>query len=396
MTVGAGEGTSVNRHITPLWLDCDPGHDDAFAILLAAHHPSLRLLGISTVHGNGSLANTTVNAGSILEAIGRSDIPVHPGASKPFCRLAVHAVDIHGTSGLDGTDLLPTPTTPPVINPNAIVAMRDALLSQPKDTAWLVATGTLTNIALLFATFPEVAGHIRGLSIMGGAIGDKFTDAPMSRLSGEETRVGNTTQWAEFNIYCDPEAAQSIFSIPILAPKTTLITLDLTHQVLATPKVQSLILQAEPAQDGDISSDPKSTATILRQILHALLNFFATTYDTVFGLSAGPPLHDPLAVAVLLSNLNHPVGGEQKPLLRFDDNDGERFLVNVVIDGQHSRDPLIVGQLGRTVTTSVPGGKSIGGVAIPRGVDVDAFWNIVQDCLQRADDFNVQKAKDMD
>lgn len=79
--------------------------------------------------------------------------------------------------------------------------MRDALLAQPKGTPWLVATGTLTNAALLFATFPEVAEHIQGLSIMGGAIGGGFTDAPMSRLPGEKARIGNVTPWAEFNFY---------------------------------------------------------------------------------------------------------------------------------------------------------------------------------------------------
>lgn len=90
---------------------------------------------------------------------------------------------------------------PPVENGNAILAMRDALLSQPAGKAWLVATGALTNIALLFATFPELVGHIAGLSIMGGAIGDGFNDAPLGRVRGEKERVGNFTPWAEFNIY---------------------------------------------------------------------------------------------------------------------------------------------------------------------------------------------------
>lgn len=90
---------------------------------------------------------------------------------------------------------------PPVENGNAIVAMRDALISQPAGQAWLVATGALTNVALLFAIFPEVAEHIAGLSIMGGAIGDGFNDAPLGRVRGERERVGNFTPWAEFNIY---------------------------------------------------------------------------------------------------------------------------------------------------------------------------------------------------
>ncbi|KAL1971127.1 hypothetical protein VTN77DRAFT_78 [Rasamsonia byssochlamydoides] len=361
--------------IIPIWLDCDPGHDDAFAILIAAHHPSLNLLGITTIHGNASLSNTTANAGSVLEAIGKPEIPVYPGAKKPFSRPAVHAPDIHGTSGLDGTDLLPKASRPPVTDKNPILAMRDALLAQPAGTPWIVATGALTNVALLFATFPEVADHIQGLSIMGGAVGGGFTDAPMSRLPGEEKRIGNTTPWAEFNIYCDPEASQSILSNPILAPKTTLISLDLTHQVLATPAVQARILgQGRPTG--------LSSPSVLRQILHALLTFFAGTYKAVFGIDSGPPLHDPLAVAVLLSNLN-PTFAKAHPgkAIRFDDKGGERFSVTVVTDGHHGKDVSITGQLGRTIAKPMEGK----GIAIPRGVDTDAFWDLVLYCVERAE-----------
>lgn len=114
-------------------------------------------------------------------------------------RPAVHAPDIHGDSGIDGTDLLPKITVPAYsTTESAVVAMRDALMATPPNTAALVATGTLTNIALLFATFPEVADHIKVLSIMGGAFGTR----PDAR--------GNITKTAEFNIFCDPEAAQSV------------------------------------------------------------------------------------------------------------------------------------------------------------------------------------------
>ncbi|KAJ5084599.1 hypothetical protein NUU61_009178 [Penicillium alfredii] len=365
----------------PLWLDCDPGHDDAFAILIAAHHPSLNLLGISTIHGNASLEKTTNNAGSVLEAIGRPDIPVYPGSQKPFSRPALHAPDIHGESGLDGTDLLPKPSRSPVKDKNPILAMRDALLAQPKGTPWVVATGTLTNVALLFATFPEVVEHVQGLSIMGGAIGGGFTDAPMSRLPGEKSRVGNVTPWAEFNFYCDPESSESIFSSALLASKTTIITLDLTHQVLASQAVQTRILHG--------SSDPSKPPTIIRRILHALLTFFAATYKNVFGLATGPPLHDPLAVAVVLSSLN-PAFVQKHPgqALHFDDKGGERFAVSIVTDGRHGKDVSSTGQLGRSVAAPVEGP----GVAIPRGVDLPEFWDLILRCVQLADDCNAARA----
>ncbi|GES60842.1 uridine nucleosidase Urh1 [Aspergillus terreus] len=363
----------------PVWLDCDPGHDDAFAILVAAHHPSLHLLGITTIHGNASLENTTVNATRILEAIGRPEIPVYPGRRKPFCRPAIHAPNIHGDSGIDGTDLLPVATRAPITDKNPILAMRDALLAQPKGTPWVVATGTLTNVALLFATFPEVVDHIQGLSIMGGGVGEGFSDAPISRLAGQEARIGNVTPLAEFNIYCDPEAAQSIFSHPTLASKTTLITLDLTHQVLASQDVQFRILHG--------ANDPSVPPTTLRQMLFDLLVFFASTYESVFGLTSGPPLHDPLAVAVVLSTLN-PTFPKQHAgqALKFDDRNGERFTVDVVTDGLHGTDAELAGALGQSRVTPTEQG-----VAIPRGVDLAAFWDLILLCLQRADDCNAAR-----
>ncbi|KAL3433132.1 Inosine/uridine-preferring nucleoside hydrolase domain-containing protein [Aspergillus tetrazonus] len=363
----------------PVWLDCDPGHDDAFAILLAAHHPSLNLLGITTIHGNASLENTTINAARVLEAIGMPEIPVYPGTKKPFCRPAVHAPNIHGDSGIDGTELLPKASRPPITDKNPILAMRDALMAQPKGTPWVIATGTLTNIALLFATFPEVAVHIKGLSIMGGGVGDGFANAPISRLAGHENRVGNVTPLAEFNIYCDPESAQSIFGNEILAPKTFLMTLDLTHQVLASRNVQTRILHGD--------GDPSTAPTVLRQMLYELLLFFASTYETEFGLTTGPPLHDPLAVAAVISTLN-PDFARRYPeqALMFDDRNGERFAVTVVTDGLHGTDVAMVGQLGRSVVSN-----HATGVTIPRGVDIDAFWNIIVDCIRRADELNTAR-----
>ncbi|KAK4938743.1 Uridine nucleosidase 1 [Elasticomyces elasticus] len=345
----------------PIWLDCDPGHDDACAILLAAYHPALCLLGISTVHGNASLDKCTHNALSVLEAIGKPQVPVFPGSAQPFCRTIHTAPDIHGASGLAGTSLLPQPTRSALTHCNAILEMRDALLAQPKGKAYVVATGPLTNVALLFAFCPDLASHIAGLSIMGGAVGSGFTDVSMgpSYLDSDgvsHNRCGNWTPFAEFNIWADAESARSVLSNPILKPKTTLIPLDLTHQAYATPEIQSMLLNhARP--------------TRLRTMFNELLMFFAHTYAQVFGIKAGPPLHDPLAVAVLLDN-----HVETKVAIAFNDNGGERWDVDVILEGE---------QIGRTVATKSQTGK---GIRIPRSLDLERFWHTLESCMAAADE----------
>jgi len=158
------------------------------------------------------------------------------------------------------------------------------------------------------------------------------------------------------------------------------MALDLTHQVLASPTVQSRVLHG--------SDDASAPPTVLRRLYHDLLVFFAATYDTVFGLSSGPPLHDPLAVAAVLSNFN-PVFASLHPdkVIKFDDNGGERFSVQIVTDGLHGTDVAITGELGRSIAAPA----EVKGVAIPRGVDLDAFWNLILECLQRADDHNAAR-----
>jgi len=373
-------------------------YQDAFAILLSVHHPNLNLLGLSTVHGNSSLPHTTHNALSLLTALGTPHISVFPGASESLHRPAVHAPAIHGESGLDGTSLLPVPASKYVDEP-AVAAMAKALLSTPAGTAWLVATGALTNIALLFQSHPEVASHIKGLSIMGGAIGSGFTSAPMGRVSGEEAaRIGNWSAWAEFNILVDPEAASQLFSNPTLAAKTTLIPLDVTHLVLATPEVQSLLLWGKgrvEAETGDVKGKGKST---LRKMLTELMTFFANTYADVFGITEGPPLHDPLAVAAVFDG----IPDVEIPFYDFESKgtgletgsvsgvDGkkrcrERYEVKIVTEGSHE-DAQKGAETGRTIVRLLPEGEE--GVKIPRGLDVGRFWKVLEDCLERADEVN--------
>lgn len=349
---------------TPIWLDCDTGHDDAFAILLAARSPDVQLLGISTVYGNAPLSKTTYNTRAILKAIGREDVPVYAGAAKPFCREASHASDIHGESGLDGTTCLPTPTVPAKTDRTAVDAVYQALIATPKGTAWVVPTGALTNAALLFAVHPDLDDHIAGLSIMGGAIGGSFTDAPMGTITGEGERFGNITPYAEFNVYIDPESAKALLGNVTLAPKTTLVTLDLTHQFLATIEVQKALLHGYKHMSQD--AEP----SLPRKLFIEILTFFAKTYAEVFGITAGPPVHDVLAVAATFA-----------PSL-FTDNDGERFKIEVVTDGAHTTTEtmLAVGsQVGRTKATPVSTGKP--GIRIPRDLDSEKVWRLIDDCL---------------
>ena len=363
---------SVSATKIPMWLDVDTGHDDAFAILLAARHPEIELLGISTTFGNAPLQQTTDNTRAILKAIGREDVPVYAGAAKPFCRRTWHAAEIHGASGLDGTTCLPVPDVDVKGDgpAEAVEAMYRALISTEKGSAWLVPTGALTNSALLFALHPDLADHLAGVSIMGGAIGGGFNDAVMGRVEGEGERFGNWTKFAEFNIYIDPEAAKSIFSNAVLARKTTLIPLDLTHKFLATVQVQEGLRYGFDSE-GQREQEPIST---VRKLFQEILTFFTGTYAEVFALTAGPPLHDPLAVAAVLM-----------PEV-FDDRGGERFDVEVVTDGLHGPYGMFgaeKSECGRTVARAVEAGGE--GVRIPRDLDQGRVWRALEDCLGRAE-----------
>jgi len=252
--------------------------------------------------------------------------------------------------------------------------MAAALLSTPKDTAWLIATGALTNIAHLFTNYPDLASHIKGLSIMGGAIGNGFTSAPLGTVDAKE-RIGNWSQWAEFNILVDPEAADYLFQHPFLKEKITLIPLDVTHLVLATKDVQSLLLNGKDGKQ----------KTTLRTMLVELLFFFAKTYADVFGITEGPPLHDPLAVATILDG----IAGNEIPFYDFKvDGKRERYAVHVVTEGSHE-DAQAGAETGRTIVKLLPEGEE--GVKIPRGLDIARFWSVLEDSLEKADEVNKTK-----
>ncbi|KAF2965381.1 hypothetical protein GQX73_g8202 [Xylaria multiplex] len=390
-----GSGSKRKRGPKKRKGDANNATDDVFAILLGAYHPGIQLLGISTVHGNASVHKTTNNALSVLSAIGKHDaVRVYQGAARPLQRDPVHATAIHGESGLDGTDLLPAPAFSALdASTPAIDAMASALRACEPGTPWVVATGALTNVAELFTVHPNLKSHVAGLSIMGGSVGGGFTAAVMGRVDDVE-RIGNYSQWAEFNVLIDPEAAAALLHDPILAPKTTLVPLDLTHLVLATKEVQDLLLQgteaattaaaAEAIRNKDINA--KST---LRQMLVELLMFFAETYRDVFGIIEGPPLHDPLAVAAILTGTRHEI-----PFYDFDfanpkgPAQRERFQVRVVTEGTLEDAREKGSQTGRTIVRLLPPGEA--GVRIPRGVNIELFWKVIEECCQRADEANAE------
>lgn len=169
--------------------------------------------------------------------------------------------------------------------------MAEAIRAQEPGTAWIVATGALTNVGALFRNYPELIPHIKGLSLMGGSIGGGFSDAPLGMVDGH-ARIGNYTPWAEFNILVDPEAAATVFHNKEIAAKTTVVPLDLSHQVLATPEVREMLLYGP---DSDKTGTGKTT---LRTMLVELLYFFAKTYAYVnysllllFRLTCQPQRH---------------------------------------------------------------------------------------------------------
>ena len=236
--------------MTPLVLDCDPGHDDAIALLLALASPEVDLLGVTTVHGNQTLDKTTDNALRVLELVGRADVPVARGADRPLARELHVAAHVHGDSGLDGPELPPATAAP--------VAQRavDFLLEHVDPDVVLVAVGPLTNVAL--ALDEGLRPH--RIVLMGGAIGE-----------------GNMTPAAEFNIWADPEAAQRVFhaGVPV-----TMVGLDVTHRALLTPVWEERFRAA--GRVGTFVAD--------------LVEFFKRYHARTYGWD-GAPIHDAVALA---------------------------------------------------------------------------------------------------
>ena len=247
---------SAHANKPSIILDCDPGHDDAIAIVLAARHTDL--LGITTVAGNAPLQLTTRNALIMTDLLG-IDTPVHSGANRPLVAPARHAGYVHGPSGLDGADL-PEPTRS-VTSENAV----EFIIETCRNTegVWLVPVGPMTNIALALRAAPDLGSRIAGISLMGGG------------------SFGNRTAAAEFNLWADPEAAAMVFQYggPLI-----MAGLDVTHQFQATPPRIDAV-RALPGR--------------LAELLADLLTFFSGTYTSRHDEMGGAAVHDPLAVMAL-------------------------------------------------------------------------------------------------
>jgi len=247
---------------TKIILDCDPGHDDAIALLLAHGSDRIELVAVTTVHGNQTIEKVTRNALAVARIAGITGVPFAAGAHRPLVRAAEVAESIHGESGLDGP-VLPEPMLR-LDARHAVDLIIDTVMTAPPGTITLVPTGALTNIAMAARKEPRIVSRVKEVVLMGGGY-----------------HGGNWSAASEFNIVIDPEAAHIVFNE---SWKLTMVGLDLTHQALATPDVVAKIA---------------AVGTGPARFVLELLEFFAETYRKGQGFEF-PPVHDPCAVALVI------------------------------------------------------------------------------------------------
>ncbi len=303
-------------------LDCDPGHDDAIAILLAHGNPDIELLAITTVVGNQTLDKVSNNALAVARIAGLRDIPIAAGCPRPLVRDIQTAADIHGDSGMDGPKL-PEATTS--LDPrHAVDLITELVMSHPSKSITLVPTGGLTNIAMAVRREPRLAERVKEVVLMGGGY-----------------HQGNWSAVAEFNIKIDPEAAHIVFneSWPVL-----MVGLDLTHQALATPEVIQQIAA--------VGTKP---ATFVVE----LLEFFGTMYKKSQGFDS-PPVHDPCAVAYVID-----------PAVMTT----RRVPVDIELAGNLT--------LGMTVADFRSPAPADCSTSVAVQLDHGRFWNLITDALTR-------------
>jgi pyrimidine-specific ribonucleoside hydrolase len=307
---------------TPVLLDCDPGHDDAVAILLALGSPSLRLLGITTCFGNCAVEDATRNAQRVLALAGREDVPVAVGAAGPMRGEVALGNYVHGVSGLDGP-ALPEPTVAPV-HETATELLARCLIDSPEPVT-VVVTGPMTNLGVLLSEKPGLTEHIREVIFMGGS-----------------TERGNHTPTAEFNTFADPEALDVVLNTGL---PVRMVGLNLTHQALATPAVVER-MSAMPHLVGRTCAE--------------WMGFFGDSYERIWEFEA-PPVHDPCTIAPLLD----------PDVIRWRD-----CFVAVELDGTWTRGTTVVDLFGR-LPDRTPN------AAVAMELDAERYWDLILTTLDR-------------
>lgn len=307
---------------TKIILDCDPGHDDAVAIMLAAKSPKIVLLGVSVVAGNQTLDNTSRNALNVLQWIG-ADVPVYAGCGRPIVRDKMIAADIHGSTGLDGPVFPPTERK--LMPEHSVNFIINTLMASDGDIT-VVTTGPMTNLAMAIRMEPKIVDKIKRIVLMGGA----YTN-------------GNVTPAAEFNIIADAEAAHICFECgrPI-----TMIGLDVTRKVLCYPEIVERMEKI---------NNPAS------ELFVALMKHFCKSQKECFGWEGGP-LHDPVTIASII----------------------DPELVTTKAMSAHV-DIRSTESYGRTNCDFFDYQKKPKNVDVAIEIDVERFWNIIEEGLRNYD-----------
>ncbi|AJT68999.1 Inosine-uridine preferring nucleoside hydrolase [Streptomyces lydicus] len=306
-------------------LDCDPGHDDAVAMLLAHGNPEVELVAVTTVVGNATVEKVTRNALSVARIAGITGVPFAAGCPRPLVRDIETAPEVHGDSGLDGPEL-PEPAIE-LDRRHAVDLIIDTVMAHEPGEITIVPTAGLTNIAMAVRKEPRIAERVREVVLMGGGYHE-----------------GNWSAVAEFNIKIDPEAAHIVFNEkwPV-----TMVGLDLTHQALATPEVEAKIA---------------AVGTKPARFVLELLDFFRETYRENQGFEH-PPVHDPCAVAYVIDPEVMTV---------------RRAPVNIELRGELT--------LGMTVADFRAPAPADCTTQVAVKLDHERFWNLVVDALERIGD----------
>lgn len=314
------------RRPTPVVLDCDPGHDDAVAILLAVASPSIDLRAVTTTFGNCSVDDATRNARQVLALAGSAHTPVARGAAEPITGQTELGNYVHGASGLDGPHL-PEPEGKPVAKP-AVELIGEVLEDSPEPVT-IVATGPMTNVGQLLLDQPHSVRSIREVIFMGGS-----------------TERGNHTPAAEFNAYADPEALDIVLGADV---PVRMVGLNLTHQALATE---------------DVVRRMRSMGHHIGRVCAEWMGFFGSSYRRIWEFDA-PPVHDPCTIAALID----------PGIVEWRD-----AFVAVELEGRWTRGATVVDLYGRYPDHS-PNAK----VAVK--LDAEKYWDLVLasvDALGRA------------